>query len=109
MSKANIEIVLRPAWYVRSLDALSQWINATFLNGDANESVSGRAARVTLFEEHESRAWNVTYEVINKLFFLQYDHCLQAYLNDVARAVDKSNKAKHHLGVAETLGAADAA
>ena len=59
-------------------DALSQLANVALLDGDANESISGRAYR---------RGWRRTEAVIDRLFSpFQANHCLKAYTNDVKRA-----------------------
>lgn len=70
-------ITLRPAWHIRALDALSQGMNAWLLNGDPNESISGRAHR---------EGWKKTEAVINAVIFWEEDHCAWAYLSDLARA-----------------------
>lgn len=65
---------LRPAWWVRLGDALSQGINVFLLDGDANESVSGRSHR----EGWSSERW------IDAV--LGRGHCKDAYRADVERA-----------------------
>ena len=70
-------IVLRPSYLVRLFDALSQVLNVLVLNGDANESVSGRAHRLE---------WNTIEALIDTLFFWEPDHCYWAYMNDLERA-----------------------
>jgi hypothetical protein len=69
-------ITLRPKYHIRVLDAVSQLLNVLFLNGDANESISGRAHR------SEWKAANL----INKLIFWEPDHCYWAYMTDLSRA-----------------------
>ena len=71
------EINLRPAWLIRLLDSFSQVANVLLLNGDANESVSGRAYR---------QNWETSVKIIDTLFFFDQDHCRNAYLSDLARA-----------------------
>ena len=71
------EINLRPAWLIRLLDSVSQFLNVALLNGDANESVSGRAYREN---------WSAAVKIIDTLFFFDPDHCRNAYLSDLARA-----------------------
>lgn len=81
----NIE--LRPRYGWRLGDATSQWFNAAILGGDANESISGRAARITAVENKQHRGWNTAYRWINKAMSRwQENHCMEAFLNDVARA-----------------------
>lgn len=72
-----MEIILRPSYYVRLFDATSQWLNVFLLNGDANESISGRSFR---------EDWKVTEKIINKLIFWEPEHCKLAYYSDLARA-----------------------
>lgn len=68
----------RPSRIVRLGDALSQFANVMLLNGDANESISGRAHR---------EDWSSVERVINALFSpFEADHCRSAYLADVMRA-----------------------
>lgn len=62
-------------YFIRIGDACSQLANVVFLNGDANESISGRAWR--------SR-WQTVISVID--FILGTGHCESAYIADVKRA-----------------------
>lgn len=69
---------LRPPYLVRLGDALSQLANVLLINGDANESVSGRAHR---------EGWAKAERLIDTLFSpWELQHCRIAYLMDVARA-----------------------
>jgi hypothetical protein len=68
---------LRPNYFIRLLDATSQWLNVFLLNGDVNESICGSALR----EE-----WKEPEKFINKLVFWEADHCRVAYYADLARA-----------------------
>ena len=69
---------LRPPYLVRLGDALSQLANVLLLNGDANESISGRAHR---------QGWTTTERLIDAIFApWELQHCRIAYLMDVARA-----------------------
>lgn len=68
----------QPHYLIRVGDALSQLLNVIFLNGDANESISGRAYR---------ERWRRTERTINwALSWLEDDHCYAAYLSDLERA-----------------------
>lgn len=59
-------------------DALSQLANVALLDGDANESVSGRSHRC---------GWRRAEAIIDAIFApIQSRHCERAYLNDVNRA-----------------------
>lgn len=83
----SITIVLVPHYLIRVGDALSQFFNVLLFNGMPNESISGRAARNALFDSDCNPMWVVAYHMINKLFFFQQNHCLEAYLGDYFRAV----------------------
>lgn len=72
-----MSIVIRPSRLTRSFDATSQWLNTVLLNGNPNESISGRAYR---------EGWKKTEWVINTLLFWDINHCYWAYINDIARA-----------------------
>lgn len=64
-------------WLIRIGDALSQFANTALLNGDPNESISGRSYR---------QGWCVMY-FIDALFApFESQHCKRAYLNDVKKA-----------------------
>lgn len=58
----------------RVLNALSQLLNAALLNGDPNESISGRA--------HRERHIRIE-RVINALFWWEPEHCRLAHEDDV--------------------------
>lgn len=70
-------MTLRPSYLIRLLDAVSQWLNVALLNGDANESISGRAFR---------QRWRRTVAVIDTLVWWEPDHCMRAYQTDILRA-----------------------
>lgn len=61
---------------------MSQLANVMFFNGHPNESISGRSARITLVEKKKHWFWNRMYVFVNRLFFLQENHCLDAHLNE---------------------------
>lgn len=65
----------------QSLVALDQLVNASILNGWADETISARAYRA---REHGSR-WGFVADWIDRLMFLDPDHCHQAYLALVQR------------------------
>jgi hypothetical protein len=65
-------------WFIKLGDAISQFLNVLFLNGDPNHSISGDAWR---FNRHKTRA------VLDFLFRpLEKDHCFKAHLSDVRKA-----------------------
>lgn len=80
------KIVLFPSWFIRAGDATSQLVNSVLFNGKPNESISGRAARVVVFERRDSKLWKTLYWGINGLFFWQQNHCVVAYVSDNLRA-----------------------
>lgn len=71
-----MQTILRPNYFVRALDATSQWVNTVFLNGNANDSISGRAFK---------KSWRVE-SLINFIIFWEPEHCKLAYYTDLARA-----------------------
>jgi len=56
-------------------DALSQFFNVLLLNGDPNESISGRSYR---------QSWTTAAAMID--FLLGEYHCRDSFYNDVKRA-----------------------
>lgn len=69
-------------------DALSQFANTLPpFNGDANESLSGRAYRT-------GSRWEI---IIDKLFFLQVRHCQKSYEKDIQYCRDKIKKHEEKL------------
>lgn len=68
----------RPHYLLRLGDALSQLLNVAILNGDANESISGRAHR---------EGWKTAERIIDTLFRpIGSAHCRTAYRADLSRA-----------------------
>ena len=73
------------SYLIRVGDATSQWVNVAFLFGEnPNESISGRAWRM----HDESKVWGIAYWTINKVFFLEDNHCEAAFLSDYQRAAE---------------------
>ena len=60
-------------WLVRLLNAVSQLLNVTLLNGDPNESISGRSYR---------EGWDTARKIIDTLFWFDPQHCLTAHVNE---------------------------
>lgn len=79
----------------RALDATSQLLNVVLLNGDANESISGRCYR----EE-----WETAERIINCVFFWEPAHCRMAYYADVQRARDvlREYATRHGVQITDT-------
>ena len=63
-------------WIARIGGAVSRLLNVLLLNGSPDESISGRAHR----ENWEIEIW------IDRIFFWQKHHCMDAYLWDIDRA-----------------------
>lgn len=63
-------------WLRKILDSFSHLANVVFLNGNVNESVSGRLWRT------QSKA----YKVVDFIFYFDQDHCLNSHLNDVKQS-----------------------
>ena len=61
------------------LSSFSQVANVVLLNGNPNESISGRAYREN---------WNKTMWIINTCFFWQSNHCRGAYKKDLLWATE---------------------
>lgn len=65
-------------WLIRVGDALSQLCNVVFLNGEANESISGRCYR---------EGWKRAERFIDAVFSpFESRHCKNAFENDLQRA-----------------------
>lgn len=60
---------------------LSQGINCALLSGSPDMTVSARC----YVNRHKPR-WRTAYRIINRLFFLQDNHCLISFLSDVKYA-----------------------
>ncbi len=58
--------------------ALVLWTSAIYY---ADETLSAMAYR----KKDRRRRWYVMYRMINFIFFLQHDHCLEAYLSEKKR------------------------
>jgi hypothetical protein len=71
-----VELILRPNYLVRSIDSISQLLNVLIFNGNANDSISGRAYKESWKSE----------KFINFVFFWEPEHCKLAYYTDLARA-----------------------
>lgn len=68
------------SWGQRLGDATSQWANVAFLNGQPDESISGRSWRL-----RRHRFWRVMGRCANALF-RDPEHCRLAYEQDLMRA-----------------------
>lgn len=80
-------------------DGVSQLLNVVlFFSDNANESISGRAARVYELEKQRHVGWEIAYKVINFIFFTQRNHCLESFWKDVERA-DRLVEKSYHLRI----------
>ena len=74
----------RPYWR-RLGDSLSQLLNTVILNGDPDESTSGRCFRKGAIEGN--KAWLLLMKLIDILFYpFEKNHCHMAFLDDLTRA-----------------------
>jgi hypothetical protein len=73
----------------RLFSATSQWFNVLLLNGQPNESISGRCYR---------ESWITSMMIINKIFFWQNHHCRGAYMKDIEWAKAYLADYKDHNG-----------
>ena len=62
---------------------LSRAVNATIYKGSMHQTLSARAE----VDSRTSYVWARRKRVINRLFFLQEDHCLKAWNSEVGRAI----------------------
>lgn len=69
----------------RIFGGLSQLANVLLLDGDENESISGRAYRA---------GWVTTERIINAVLFFDRDHCRQSHQDDVIRAHEWAGRYK---------------
>lgn len=75
-------------WVIRVGDAGSQLMNVLLLNGDPNESVSGRCYRRVILDGSTNAGWRFGLWFIDKGFTAlgQQRHCQKAYLADILKA-----------------------
>lgn len=73
-----------PHYLVRVGDAISQLLNTALINGDPNESISGRAYR---------QGWAIRV-IIDAIFWpFETEHCKKAFDNDLRKARELVNNA----------------
>ena len=60
--------------------SLDQFINATFLAGWGDETLSSHTHR-----KQEVQPYRTLRKILNKLFFWQEDHCREAYESEIER------------------------
>ncbi len=75
-------------WVIRVGDAGSQLMNVIVLNGDPNESVSGRCYRRVIIDGSNNAGWRFGLWFVDKGFTAigQTKHCQKAYLADILKA-----------------------
>lgn len=82
----TIRTLYEPTWIIRVGDAASQLVNVMLLNGDPNESVSGRCFRRVVLEGSSNWGWKAGLWLIDTAFFWQARHCQKAHQHDVLKA-----------------------
>lgn len=87
----------------------SQALNVALLDGEPDETISGRAFRQGVLGGDPR--WRRTAAVINAAFFWQADHCRGSHLRDVkfACSIAKATAAAHGLDFAPAAAIFDAA
>lgn len=93
----------RRPYIFRFLDCFTQTFNTWILNGSPDESTSGRAYFRQFYKP--TKFWRVMYKIINTIFFLEEDHCKDAYLKDLKRS--KIREEIHKQLFTETSPTAD--
>ena len=86
-------------------DALSQFANVVLANGMPDESLSGRAYRMTRFTTGPKLRWRLVAFCAEVLFFPidKGDPCESAFWQDVDRAGVRWRAAKGNTALAEKL------
>lgn len=80
-----IRAMERRSYWHRVLDLLSQVGNTVFLNGEPDESISGRGYRRTQ-EDPDHWFWPRLKVAVDFLFFWEDTHTRNAYTLDILRA-----------------------
>ena len=71
-------------YFIKVGDSLSQLLNTVILNGDSDESVSGRSFKNGVLLGKKN--WYYVMKSIDFLFFLiEKDHCKKAFFSDLYR------------------------
>lgn len=85
-------------------DALSQFFNVTWANGMADESLSGRAYRMTRFVTEPKLRWRVVAFCAEVLFWPvdRGAHCEAAFWQDIDRAGVRWRAAKGNTTLAHS-------
>jgi len=74
------------SYLTRLGDATSQWLNVALGNGMPDESLSGRAHRITTLEDSPPWRWRTVRRIADALFFWQDEHCAWAFWEDIYRS-----------------------
>lgn len=67
------------------IQVMSRFINAAFFGGSTYQTLSARS-HVEYVSNPQSRKWRVIRGAINAIFFVQDDHCLDAWQAEIAHA-----------------------
>lgn len=75
------------SYLVRVGDAMSQLFNTIFLNGDPDESISGRSYRCYILKQSNLKIWALTYHLAEIFFYMRDrgEHCKLAFFEDMER------------------------
>jgi hypothetical protein len=80
-------VIDRRPYLQRVGDALSQAINVVLLNGDPDESISGRSYRMTALTTPSRNRWWIARWIAEAVFFWERgQHTRLAYEQDLERA-----------------------
>ena len=60
--------------------AIDQLLNTFPFMGYADETISARC-----FRNKHKRYWGIMYEIVNRIFFWQENHCLEAFEKEIER------------------------
>lgn len=69
-------------YFGRVRTIFSQALNVVFFGGDEDESLSARSYR----EKESSPFWAKSYQILNKVFFWDDNHCYKEFLEDYNKA-----------------------
>lgn len=79
--KAEEQYTFRDNWFTRVGAWVSQGVNAIFLNGHHDQTVSSRA-----FLNRDKTGWKQVHDMINRVVFWEKNHCYSSYMRDVTWA-----------------------
>lgn len=83
IQRITTQLVRISAW-------ISQGVNVIFLGGHEDETISARA-----YQNKSDPKWSTVYNILNRVFFWQDDHCQVSHYSDYLRAVRILNDRKN--------------